>query len=391
MVAPHAADATGLRLAIFSDTCTPQINGLARTLERLVPAIEARGGAVRVETVDVPGAAEDPRLVRWGSIPFWAYPQLRLAAPRRAAVLRGLRAWRPTLVHATTPFGVGLAGRAAALAVGVPFVSSYHTSFAAYLRHYRLTALDAFAWPFQRWFHNGGRLTWAPSEATRRELIGHDIANVRVWGRGVDPLRFHPRFRSEEVRRVVGARPDDIVVAYVGRLAPEKGVHLAIDAMRAITARHGARVRFMLAGDGPGEARCRAAAPEGTWFAGMLRGEHLAAFYASADVFVMPSTTETFGNVVLEAMASGVPVVAPDAGATLELANPRTALTFRAGDASDLAAAIDRLVRDPSVREEKRAAGLAVAATRTWDAVWDALVRDYREAAPPVAPARAAA
>src|SRR5690606_34165281 len=129
---------------------------------RLVQAVEARGGAVRVETVEDPQAVRDPRVLRWPSRPFWAYPQLRMAAPLRAAVAEGLARWRPTLIHATTPFGVGLAGRSAARSLGVPLVTSYHTSFTAYLRHYGLSALDAVAWPYLRWFHNSGRRTFAP-------------------------------------------------------------------------------------------------------------------------------------------------------------------------------------------------------------------------------------
>lgn len=384
---PARESAAGLRLAIVTDTWAPQVNGVSRTLERLAAEVERRGGAVRVETVDDPLAAPDARVTRWPSLPFWAYPQLRMAAPLRARLLDGLAEWRPTLVHVATPFGVGLAGRAAALALRVPLVSSYHTAFSQYLAHYGLTALDAVAWPYLRWFHNGGRATFAPSRLIADELTGHGFRNVRLWSRGVDPLRFHPRFRSAEMRRAMGAEGAELVVAYVGRLAPEKGVHLAIAAMRQVRTRHGARVRFAVAGDGPDAARCRAEAPAGTWFAGPLSGERLSAFYASADAFVFPSTTETFGNVVLEAMASGVPVVAPDLGATLELAHEATALTFRAGDADSLAARVEALLADRSLREAKRAAGLAVAAARSWDAVWDGLLRDYGAAR---APARVA-
>lgn len=375
-------DARDLRLAIFTDTYAPQVNGVARTLERLVQTVEARGGSVRVETVEDPeAAAEDPQVVRWPSRPFWAYPQLRMAAPRRAAVLAGLEAWRPTLIHAATPFGVGLAGRSAARALGVPLVTSYHTSFSEYLRHYGLTALDAVAWPYLRWFHNSGRRTFAPSRLVAQQLEAHGFDGVRIWSRGVDPLRFHPRFRTAEMRAAMGARADELVVAYVGRLAPEKGVHTALEAMHAVIAEHGARVRFAIAGDGPDEVRCRAMAPAGTWFAGALRGRALSEFYASADLFVFPSTTETFGNVVLEAMASGVPVIAPDTGATLELAHDATAALFRGGSAGSLGAAIDALLHNADRRAALREAGLAVAATRTWDAVWDGLLAEYRAAA----------
>jgi glycosyltransferase involved in cell wall biosynthesis len=366
----------GLRLALFTDTFSPQVNGVARTLERLVHAVEARGGAVRVETVEDPAAAPSTGERRWASHPFWAYPQLRIAAPSKGAVLDGLREFRPTLVHAATPFGVGLAGRKAARALGVPLVTSYHTSFTEYLRHYRLSALDAVAWPFLRWFHNSGERTFAPSKLVADDLGSRDFANVRVWGRGVDPLRFHPRFRSNEMRAAMGAGERDLVVAYVGRLAPEKGIHVALEGLQTVVAAS-PRVRVAIAGDGPDEARCRAMAPAGTWFAGSLRGEALSQFYASADLFVFPSTTETFGNVVLEAMASGLPVVAPDVGATLELANATTAQLFRGGVPGSLAGAVLDLLEHAPRRETLRQAGLRVAAERTWDAVWDELFAEY--------------
>lgn len=381
--------AVGLRLAIFTDTYTPQVNGVARTLERLAAAVRARGGEVRVETVADPLAGTDgsaPWIVRRPSMPFWAYPQLRMAAPSHARVADDLAAWKPTLVHASTPFGVGIAGREAARMLGVPFVSSYHTSFPAYLRHYRLSALNSVAWPFLRWFHNSGRRTFAPSRMVADELEAQGFHGVRVWSRGVDPKRFDPRFRSAEMRAAMGAGPDDFVVAYVGRLAPEKGVHTAMEAMRTLMHEDTTgRVRFALAGDGPDEDKCRASAPGGakTWFAGALSGETLSAFYASADAFVFPSLTETFGNVVLEAMASGLPVVAPDTGATLELANERTALTFKGADAGSLARQLARLRDDPELCAKLRERGREVAASRTWDSIWDGLLADYVAALSP--------
>lgn len=375
-------DARGLRVALFTDTYAPQLNGVTRTLERLVHAVESRGGAVRVYTVDDPGAVPDARVVRYPSNAFWAYPQLRIAVPRRRDVLADVAAWEPTLAHVTTPFGVGLAGRHAARTLGIPLVSSYHTSFGEYLRHYGLQALDGIAWPFLRWFHDGGLRTLAPSRAVAAELRAQGFQRVGVWGRGVDPQRFHPRFRSATMRREMGAGPDDLVVAYVGRIAPEKGVRDALSAMREVTARR-PDVRFAIAGDGPDEAHCRRIAAPGTWFAGALHGERLAAFYASADAFVFPSTTETFGNVVLEAMASGLPVIAPDVGATLELADARSAALFRGGDATALRDAVLAVLADAPRRAALRDAGLAVAATRSWDAIWDGLLAEYRALSSP--------
>lgn len=375
------SDARGLRVALFTDTFAPQVNGVSRTLDRLVTVLEARGGTVHVETVQAPEARPDARVHRSRSVPFWAYPELRIAAPMAARAQERLARFRPTLVHATTPFGVGLAGRRAALAMDIPLVTSYHTSFAAYLAHYRLSAFDRAAWPFLRWFHNSGVRTFVPSHPVREEVAAQGFTGLRVWSRGVDAQRFSPRFRSVAMRTRMGADAETFVVAYVGRLAPEKGIDTAMEAMRQVMARHGTRVRFVIAGDGPSAARHRATAPEGTWFAGSLGGEELSAFYASADAFVFPSSTETFGNVVLEAMASGLPVIAPDSGATTEFAHEGTAITFPAGNAAAIAGRIEWLLVDHHLRHALRAAGLRMAASRSWEAVWDRLFADYRDAA----------
>lgn len=299
-----------------------------------------------------------------------------MSVPLRAEVAAGLSRWRPTLVHATTPFGIGLAGRAVARTLRVPLVTSYHTAFGEYLKHYGLGVLDRASWPYLRWFHNSGRRTFAPSRFVASQLLSQGFRDLRVWGRGVDPKRFHPRFRSDAMRQTMGAGPNDLVVSYVGRVAPEKQVALAVEGMRSVMERH-SNVFLAIAGDGPALAECRAIAPARTWFAGALQGDALSAFYASSDLFVFPSTTETFGNVVLEAMASGLPVVAPDVGATLELANRETAELFAAGDVNALAQAVERLLRDPSRRDALRAQGALVAEARSWDAIWDGLLREY--------------
>lgn len=342
-------------------------------------AVEQRGGQVRIATVADPAAEGDVRVDRWPSVPFWAYPQLRMAAPSRQRALDLIERWRPTLVHVTTEFGVGLAGLFAAHEARVPVVSSYHTHFKAYLEFYGLSMLDRVAWPYIRWFHNRGLRTFAPSGIVARELEGQGIENVRVWRRGVDGERFSPSLRSAAMRQRLGAHGDTPLVAYVGRLAREKGMHVLLDAIRIVRARAGTDVAFALVGDGPAEAECRAAAPEGTVFTGKLTGRELSEAYASADIFAFPSITETFGNVVLEAMASGVAVIAPDIGATTEYATVECARQFSAKDPESLAAAILQLAADTGVRSQLATAGLATARSRTWDAVFDGLVRDYRE------------
>jgi glycosyltransferase involved in cell wall biosynthesis len=339
---------------------------------------------VRVITVDDPEAMPDPRVERWPSVPFWAYPQLRMTAPSRSRALDVIEKWKPNLIHSATEFGVGLGGLISARDARIPLVTSYHTHFTAYLRHYNLSYLDVVGWPFLRWFHNAGRRTFAPSEMVRAELAANGFRGTRVWSRGVDQNKFNPAFRSRELRATLGADDETILVAYVGRIAPEKGIDVAIEGMRRVLDRHAAagsvKVRFVLVGDGPAEERCRATAPEGTVFTGRLSGRDLSEVYASADIFVFPSITETFGNVVLEAMASGLALVAPDWGATTELATTETAQQFKAGDAASLAACVERLIDEPALRQRLASAAVATAATKSWDSIFDRLMEDYREA-----------
>ncbi|HEX6059531.1 MAG TPA: glycosyltransferase family 1 protein [Gemmatimonadaceae bacterium] len=370
--------ARGLRLALFSDTYAPQVNGVSRTLERLALEVRARGGDVRIFTASDPAALPDPHVVRLPSVAFWAYRELRLAPPISPRALREVRLWRPTLIHAATPFGIGLSGRAAARQLGIPFVSSYHTHFSAYVRFYNLGALETLSWGFLRWFHNGGLRTYVPSSAIRAELGERGFADMRVWPRGVDTTRFAPSFRTREMRARVGAAGDETVVAaYVGRLAPEKGIDVAIEAMRMAMQRMRGRLVFALAGDGPYEDHCRAVAPRGSHFAGRLSGDELSRFYASADIFLFPSETDTFGNVLLEAMASGLPVVGADVATTPELVGTDRGALFPPGDAKVMADRIVQLAENALRRRAMSAAAAAFAEECSWTRVWDGLIADY--------------
>jgi glycosyltransferase involved in cell wall biosynthesis len=364
----------GFRLAVFTDTYAPHLNGVTRTLDRLVAEVSRRGGEARVFTVEAPGAPR-PDAVRWPSVPFWAYPEMRLAWPGTRAAVAELRAFRPTLVHAATQLGVGLAGRAAAHVLRLPLVSSYHTNLTAYARHYGLGALAAPGWRFLRWFHAGTARTYCPTRAIAAELASHGFERLAVWGRGVDTARFSPAHRSEAARAGLGVRPGELLAVYVGRIAAEKDLDVALDAFARLGGPAQSRLRLALVGEGPYSDACRARASEVT-FTGKLEGDALAAAYASADLFVFPSRTDTFGNVLLEAMASGLPVVAADVPQTREVLAGAGHL-FPAGDASALAAEVARLAAHPAERARSAEAGLAEARAQQWSAIWDGLFRDY--------------
>jgi phosphatidylinositol alpha 1,6-mannosyltransferase len=368
----------GVRLALFSDTYPPQMNGVSRTLERLVAEARERGAAVRVFTTTDPELQhDDPDEVRWKSVPFWAYPQVRLSAPRAMAARAALAEWKPSLVHVATEFGVGLAGRSAAKALRVPLVTSYHTSFSAYAEFYRLGALADMGWRYFRWFHSAAARTFTPTEAIRDEVQAHGFRNVGIWGRGVDGDRFSPTFRSMEWRRSLGIADDAMVVLYVGRIAKEKGLEYALHAMQEL-ASESSNIRFVFVGDGPYDAELRAAAPASTIFTGRLSGVPLSTAYASADVFLFPSVTDTFGNVLLEAMASGLVVISADAGNTRELVGTERGIIVAADAKGVIADALRTLNGDRATHDAIRAKAGAWAAERTWRRVWDGLFGEYQ-------------
>lgn len=368
----------GVRIALFSDTYPPQMNGVSRTLERLVIAARHRGAVVRIFTTTDPELAHaDADEVRWNSVPFWAYPQVRLSAPRAFAARAALTGFRPDIVHVATEFGVGIAGRMAARSLRIPLVTSYHTSFAAYAEFYRLGALAGLGWRYFRWFHSAAARTFTPTEAIRSEVQAHGFANVGVWGRGVDGERFDPTFRSLEWRRGLGIADDAMVVLYVGRIAKEKGLEHALSAMHELAARAPA-IRFVYVGDGPYQAELRAAAPATAIFTGRLSGIPLSTAYASSDVFLFPSVTDTFGNVLLEAMASGLVVVSADAGNTRELVGTTRGVIIPVEQPGAIARALIALEHDRVTHEAIRDAAQRWARERTWSQVWNGLFGEYQ-------------
>ena len=378
MSADTLEEVVPLKVALFTDTFAPQMNGVAKTLGRWQDALSARGHDVRVFTTSAPGEQSSDGISRAPSVPFWAYKELRLAAPSGRQACRALELFGPDLVHAATPFGVGLSGRAAARRLGIPLVTSYHTSFVQYARFYGLGALAAPALGYLRWFHNSGARTYVPTETIGRELSNAGFRGVSLWSRGVDTRRFHPGFRDRLLRATMGAREwGSAVIAYVGRIAAEKGVDVAAMAVREAADRR-AGVVFAVAGDGPDEARCKRLAPRHSWFAGRLTGDPLGAFYASADIFVFPSTTDTFGNVLMEAMASGLAIVAADVPQSREVVGEGAGVFVKPNDPGALADALVRLIDDEPRQARMRRAALERARARGWDAIFDRLIADYR-------------
>ncbi len=309
-----------MQIAIITETYPPEVNGVAMTVSRLVAGLnnrrhkvtlvrprqhgEANGGA-RIFNAD---AGIDQWLVAGCPIPF--YNSMRLGAPASGLLRQRWKKNRPDIVHVVTEGPLGFSALKIARDLGIPITSSFHTNFHQYGGHYGLSLGRNLALRYLRWFHNRTACTFVPTDQISVSLAQEGFQRLVVLSRGVDARLYSPVKRSEALRATWGVLPEDTVVLYVGRIAAEKNLELAEEsyqAMRLINP----RTRFVLVGDGPMRPKMEARNPSFI-FAGMRGGEELAAYYASADVFLFPSMTETFGNVVIEAMASGLVVAGYD-------------------------------------------------------------------------------
>jgi glycosyltransferase involved in cell wall biosynthesis len=319
----HAvAQNVGLRVAVVTETYPPEVNGVAATIARVVDGLRTRGCHVQLVrprqdgaevAVDAIGYSEV--LLRGLPIPW--YPQLKMGLPSKAELIKRWTAQRPDVVHIVTEGPLGWSALQAARHLKLPLVSDFRTNFHAYGRHYGLAWLSGPIMLYLRTFHNRTACTMVPTERLRAELKAGGFERLRVVSRGVDTRLFDPARRSQALRRSWGAGPNDLVVLCVGRLAPEKNmatVVQAFEAMRMVDE----SVKLVLVGDGPERARLQQRCPTAV-FAGLRRGDDLAAHYASADLFLFASITETFGNVLAEAMASGLAVVGFDYAAGQQL------------------------------------------------------------------------
>ncbi|QNP62250.1 glycosyltransferase family 4 protein [Streptomyces genisteinicus] len=364
-----------MRVVIVTESFPPDVNGVAHCALQTARHLAADGHEPLVIAPAAAGADEaDTRapcpVVRVPSLPLPGYPQVRVALPSRR-VAAAIAAHRPDIVHLAGPFVLGVRGMAAASRLGLPAVAVYQTDLAGYARTY-VGAGEAAAWRRIKAVHTAADLTLAPSTAALRDLEDHGVPRVRLWPRGVDSERFRPALRDESLRREI-APHGELVVGYVGRLAPEKHVDLLAGACAL------PGVRVVVVGDGPSEPALRAALP-GAVFLGRRTGDDLARIFASLDVFAHTGPYETFCQTVQEAMASGVPVIAPAAGGPLDLVDHgRTGLLTPPRSAGAVRDAVTALAADPARRTAFGRAGRAAVEGRSWAAVCARLTGHYAD------------
>lgn len=366
------------RALLFTDTFS-EVNGVAGTMRRLAAAAAdgTYAGAVVVASREPAGPGTVALPPDW-SLPLPTYESLDLRFPLPTDVLALVEKEQPNVVHVATPGPVGFCGLVVARLLGVPVVGSYHTELGPYALHLTRDLLVSGAVDvYVDWFYERCATVLAPTRGVADTLQARGLPDVGVWGRGVDTALFNPAKRDDALReRLLGGKDGPLVLS-VGRVSHEKRLGVLLDAFARVS-RVCSAARLVVVGDGPARRELQRTAPAGTIFVGEAQGDALAAYYASADVFCFPSTTDTFGQVLLEAGASGLPVVAAAAGGALELvAHGRTGLLVEPEVPGPLAAALLELAGDPAHRAALGAMGLVAAQQRTWEAAFAQLAAVY--------------
>lgn len=372
-----------MRVAIVAESFLPQVNGVTNSVCRVLDHLAVTGHEAVV-------IAPSPAPPSYAGFPVHQVRSLRLPFYRSVAVglpttpvTRILDAFAPHIVHLASPVMLGAAAATAARRLGIPSVAVFQTDLAGFARQYGLRGADEIIWSWLRHVYNGAARTLAPSSATLRELASRGVSRLSLWGRGVDLDLFRPSRRSDALRRRL-APNGEIVVGYAGRLAAEKRVHL----LASLADLPG--VRLAIVGEGPWEKRLRRLLP-GAEFFGLRRGDDLAGIVASFDIFVHTGSNETFCQAIQEALACGVPVVAPAAGGPLDLVQPMVnGLLYPPDDLPALRAAVATIAADPELRARMAEQARTSIQGRTWAGVCEELLAHYRGAIGGPAPAMSA-
>ncbi len=367
-----------MRIAIFSDTFSPQVNGVSNTLNHMRAYMDAHGISYRFF---VPGSGDmntlsDPDIIRYDGFKLFLYPECRIAMPQYHEVCTQMDAFKPEIIHLVTPFSMGLMGLRYARATGIPLVASYHTNFPEYMRYYHFPILETPAWWYMRWFHSFSAVNLVPSRDTLLHLEKHKFSRLSIWGRGIDCTLFSPKMRDMSIREKYGIGHETLLI-YVGRLAPEKEIPVLLKAVERLNQK-GLQFSLLLVGEGPERQALEGWGLPNVRFVGYQSGHALRALYASADIFVFPSPSETYGNVLLEAMASGLPVVSVYGGGVKDnLIHRYNGLSVECGNDLEMSKAVARLILNQSLRKQLATGARSHAHSRSWDWVFMELFECY--------------
>ncbi|WNW13492.1 glycosyltransferase family 1 protein [Pseudomonas sp. DTU_2021_1001937_2_SI_NGA_ILE_001] len=377
---------TFLHVTLVTETYAPEINGVANTLGRLCEGLRQRGHKVelvrpRQNGEAAPAVPEELMLCRGWPIP--GYPGLQWGQTSMHKLLRRWQRRRPDVLYIATEGPLGLAALRAARRLGIAVISGFHTNFPQYTQQYGMGFITRLLTHYLRWFHNRSRFTLVPSVSQKLELERRGFERIELLSRGVDSQLFNPSRRSQALRASWGVGDDEIAVLHVGRLAAEKNLSLLKTCFEALQHSYPQqRLRLVIVGDGPQRNALEQQLPNAV-FCGSQRGEVLASHYASGDLFLFPSLTETFGNVVLEALASGLAVVAYDeAAAGQHIRHGHNGALAMPGDAEAFIDAARWLLEDSETLRRVRLNARQHASRQGWNLIIDQFERQLREVCP---------
>jgi len=364
-----------MRIALFTETFIPKVDGIVTRLRNTISQLRKGGDEVLVFAPE--GGIDEfegARVVGMPSVPFPLYPEFRMALPR-SSMRTELWNFQPDVIHVVDPVLLAVAGIYYATTLGVPLIASYHTQLPKYLHHYKLGAIEGLTWKLLRLRHNKAALNLCTSTAMVEELTSHGIQRVMLWQRGIDTDLFCPSRASMEMRHFLSqGNPESPLMIYVGRLSPEKNIEELKQILVAIPGG-----RLALIGGGPHRSMLESHfGGTATFFPGYLQGEELASAFASADMFVLPSRTETLGLVLLEAMAAGCPVIAARAGGIPDIVDDGVSGLLY-DDPRQAVQAAQLLLQDHSARDRIRQYAVNEARKWSWAAATDQLRSFYRQ------------
>jgi glycosyltransferase involved in cell wall biosynthesis len=378
MIQIFTTGGANMKIAIFTDTFYPEVNGVANTLKKFTDYLESQHISYKVfAPISVSNEYISDHIHRLKSLSFFLYPECRLAFPNIIQLKAELEQFSPDLIHVATPFTVGLSGVYFAKKLNIPLVGSYHTDFNDYLHFYDLQFLAKPLWKYMKWFHGSFKKLFVPSIDSFEKLNNRGFRNLEIWPRGVDCQAYHPYYKKE-VTRTRYAISEKYILTYVGRLAPEKDLKTLMKVAGSLPPGINDQVHWLIAGDGPLLDELKMAEVPNMTFTGYLKGVELAEAYSATDLFVFPSPTETFGNVVLEALASGTPVIGANAGGVKNIISTGvTGYLCEPGNAEDFIKNILHLLDNESLRVQMAGNARKYALTQKWDQIFEEVINQY--------------
>lgn len=366
-----------MRIVFFADSLPPSTDGVAHTFTKLAETLQKSNDDFRFFSPFVPDTnfPWHNKVVKVSSIPLFLYPDYKISLPVLKNIERNLERFKPDIIHSSSPTLLGKIGLTFAEKHKIPAVSSYHTHFISYFKYYKAQIAETFGWSYLKWFYNQFDRIYVPSDSAMNELTNQGFEKLDIWQRGIDTRHFSPDKRNENLRKQIAPQGQPILL-FVGRLVKEKDLDDLVE-MDRILRRDNQHFKLVVVGDGPMRLELEKKLPK-AFFTGILKGLKLAEIYASADIFTFPSTTETFGNVILEAAASGLPSVGVNKGGVQDIIlDGQTGFIARANSPADFALYVQVLMNNPSLRKNLSRKAEKFAAKFDWDRINSGLINSY--------------